>query len=140
MGKQCILVVDDEEMVRTYVRAVLERENYSVVDFSGAREALAGLSAIGSRIDAAISDITMPGMNGIDFARELLLRLPGTPVLMISGSSDFPVAAGRGWSFLAKPFGPAALVAQVRGLLSSEMSVTFPRELSRAAAASPQRL
>jgi two-component system cell cycle sensor histidine kinase/response regulator CckA len=63
-----------------------------------------------------VSDVAMPGMDGVALARAMRARLPGLPVLLVSGYAHAAVDAGLtedGIRFLAKPYGPAELVAAV---------------------------
>jgi two-component system cell cycle sensor histidine kinase/response regulator CckA len=111
--KSAIVIVDDDPAVRTYMKIALQLEGYYVLDFANPVEALTALRNTSVEIAAVISDIDMPGMDGVAFAHVVRKSLPCVPVLMISGSgadethlSSFP--------FLSKPFGPDALIHAVR--------------------------
>ena len=83
-GKR-ILYVDDEESLVYLLTRVLERLEYRVVGFTDAAAALAAFRAGADDYDAVVTDLSMPGMSGADFAREVLKVRPGLPVVMTSG-------------------------------------------------------
>jgi CheY-like chemotaxis protein len=104
-----ILVVDDEPTVRRFASRVLREAGY------GVKEAL----------DAVVSDIVMPRMNGVDLVRSLALEHPRLPVILMSGYdmdhlSRLGIVSPCG--VLSKPFPPARLLAEVRRCLSLEAS------------------
>lgn len=104
--KQVVYIVDDEEVIRELCVDVLE-DYYEVVPFSGPLEALEQLEG-DSKPDVIISDITMPKMSGIEFARRLqAMEYPGN-VIIISGNankSDAIEALGYGvYAVMEKPF------------------------------------
>lgn len=82
-----ILLVDDEEAVRLTARRRLWSAGYVVIEASNGGEALAVLETDGVVVDAIVSDISMPHMNGIDLANLLYLRRPGWPILLASGDA-----------------------------------------------------
>jgi len=120
-GHETILLVEDDEGVRSMTRAALERRGYTVIAASGGKEALAAESRHTGPISMLITDMVMPGMNGGDLARLLRARRTAMAVLYVSGypsdTLDDPAALQAGTAFLAKPFTPAALTAAVREVL-----------------------
>lgn len=116
-----LLVVDDDEPLRSTLVRVLRRAGYTVEETEDARWALARLTGPGPRIDAVVCDIVMPLMNGIVFGERLRRRGLEVPILYISGLAE--ESALRDWGvpvttpFLAKPFEPYALLSAVDGLL-----------------------
>lgn len=122
-----ILLVDDEESVRRVTRRALERSGYAVVDAASGREALA-LAEEHARFDAALLDLTMPGMNGRELASLLRERAPAMPVVLMSGFDREEVmtapGSGDGYVFLSKPFTSAKLADAIReaaGVRDQEM-------------------
>lgn len=115
-----ILLVEDDEAVRTVVRRILTREGYDVMDAPNGKEAL-GVARLG-RFDAIVTDVVMPEMNGHDMVRALREESHEVPVLFISGHTDDQVArtgiAEGGYAFLAKPFTTEALLTKVRSILA----------------------
>jgi CheY-like chemotaxis protein len=101
----CILVVEDNADVGTFATTALAELGHFTVLASGAEEALAKLSAGASSFDAIFSDVVMPGMNGVDFAREVARLYPGIPILLTSGYSSVLAEEGaHGFSLLHKPY------------------------------------
>ncbi len=86
MGKR-ILVIDDEETVRSFFFSILKREGYSVICTGDGQEALAILE--NEPVDLIVLDMNMPRMNGLDFLRKNgEEEISSAPVLMMSGSTD----------------------------------------------------
>jgi two-component system cell cycle sensor histidine kinase/response regulator CckA len=117
-----ILVVDDEEGIRTLVRKVLERQGFQVSEAESGAAALGLLEREGAAYDLLISDMMMPGMDGRTLAGRVSQLRPGIRILFISGyTDDAEVQSGRlpaGTAFLPKPFQHSALVDAVNRLLA----------------------
>jgi CheY-like chemotaxis protein len=117
-----ILVVDDEEGIRTLVRKVLERQGYQVSEAESGDAALLLLEREGAPYDLLISDMMMPGIDGRTLATRVSQMRPGIRILFISGyTEDAEVQSGRlpaGTAFLPKPFPHSALVDAVTRLLA----------------------
>ena len=115
-----ILVVDDEDLVRSVMARCLEEEGYAVVQARNGREALERLADDGS-IDLVLSDLVMPVMSGRELARELSSRRPELPVLWISGHPWEPALGDAprqpAEPVLQKPVAAAALREAVAGAL-----------------------
>ena len=117
-----ILVIEDDEQARGFIRAVLEGEGHSVRE---AREGGEGMRLYRKRpADLVVCDIFMEGMEGLETLHGLREEFPGVKVLMVSGGSAqfpsldlLPVAEQIGAATLPKPFSPEALLEAVRGLL-----------------------
>ena len=110
-----VLVVDDEDAVREVIRRVLEEAGYKVWEAREGSEALRLLTEC--VIDAVITDIRMPGMDGWQLAALLKLLTPPRPVLFISGYAAHLGAIALPGPVLAKPFKPAQLIDALRRLL-----------------------
>jgi PAS domain S-box-containing protein len=96
---QRILYLDDEEALVLLARRLLERLGYQVSGFSSAAEALAAFEAAPDQFDLVLSDLSMPGINGLDVARRVLEIRPEIPVLLASGyvrTEDVELARGIG--------------------------------------------
>ena len=115
-----ILLVEDEEMVRSVARRVLEQHGMRVVEAENASQALALFRARSTEFDVVVSDVVMPGMSGPAMVEELLLLEPNLKVLYISGYTNNALVhqsvTERGFVFLQKPFAPLELVRHVRQL------------------------
>ncbi|MBS0641559.1 MAG: PAS domain-containing protein, partial [Proteobacteria bacterium] len=109
-GGATILVVDDDDQVRLVTATTLRDRGYTVVEASSMRSALVQAGA-GERIDLVITDVTMPGGDGMQLARQLRNRWPRLPVLFISGHVYREGLEQE--VVLAKPFSPAVLADQV---------------------------
>ena len=115
-----ILVIDDERAVRESLRRALELEGYEIELAADGEEALARFG-LESPVDAAILDVLMPGIDGLEVCRRLRANGNRVPVLMLTARAevDSRVAgldAGAD-DYLAKPFALAELLARVRALL-----------------------
>ena len=100
-----ILVVDDDDVIRETLCELLSTE-YSCQTAYTAEEALAKLQT--QRFDVVLTDISMPGLSGMELLTRVVELYPGTPVIIISGLSDQDQAEsliGRGaFDYLLKPF------------------------------------
>lgn len=107
-----LLIVDDEPSVLAFTTKVAESLHYEVLRAKDGLEALLAYSDAPG-IDALITDIRMPGVDGFQLAASLRKPNPGLPVLFISGYSELWNASGLeshpGTHFLAKPFSPQQL-------------------------------
>jgi two-component system cell cycle sensor histidine kinase/response regulator CckA len=119
-----VLIVEDEEEVRSLTRDVLEMHGYVVLEALDSADALRLDETHPGRIDLLITDVVMPRMSGPELARRLRARRPGLRVLCMSGypeGTQREVAADAGtWNaWLQKPFSPDGLIAKVRECLTS---------------------
>ena len=106
---------DDEDLVRASTADMLTEMGYEVVEASSALEALEVIGGAG-HFDLFITDHLMPGMTGAQFAREVWLRSPNIPVLIISGYADIE-GITPDLTRLTKPFRQADLAACLAGLV-----------------------
>jgi CheY-like chemotaxis protein len=114
-----ILLVDDEELVRTGTAYLLEELGYSVIEAGSGAEALVVIRERSAEIDALVTDFLMPGMNGATLAQEARMLVPGLPVLVITGYSNIAEGPGADLPRLNKPFRQAELASKVAGLMAS---------------------
>jgi two-component system cell cycle sensor histidine kinase/response regulator CckA len=114
-----VLLVEDEDAVRTIVTEILERNGFTVTSAESAESALDILAI--ERFDVLLTDVMLPRMSGPALARSARRDAPGLPVLFMSGYAGdaVPDAAEFGDErvFIQKPFGSRALVARLRSLL-----------------------
>ena len=117
-----ILLVDDEEAVRTYVRLALEEAGCTVTEAVDGLDALERWDECGGLFDAVVSDMSMPRMNGLELARTLEERNPGLRILFLTGYASHETAASitaqPGCRIVMKPVSPDRLIEAVRGLLT----------------------
>ncbi len=123
-GTGTILIAEDDPLVRTLARKVLQQAGYAVLVAAGGAEALRLADEHPGPVDLLVTDVVMPGMNGRELMRQLVRRRPGVRVLYLSGYSDEAVerhgVLDPGTAFMQKPFTPAALAAKVRTVLQGE--------------------
>lgn len=86
--KPIILLVEDESIVRQVTRQVLELAGYQVLECGGAREALRLATEHRGRIALLLSDVVMPGMNGLDLAHRIQKIQPKLTTVFMSGYTD----------------------------------------------------
>ena len=117
-----ILLVDDEESVRAYLKLALEEAGCTVTEAADGVEALARWDECGGLFDAVVSDVSMPRMNGLELARALEERNPGLRMLFLTGYASRETAAWLtaqpGRQIVMKPVPPERLLQAVRDLLA----------------------
>ena len=112
-----ILVVDDDCAIRRLMRVVLEHAGYSVLVAADGEEGLQVFRQYHDRIALLLTDVTMPRMNGFDFADHVLTSDSRIPVVFTSG--DMP-NADRGFGCIAKPFKLDELIGRVCKVLEEQ--------------------
>ena len=120
-GRETVLVVEDEPLVRRLARRALEEHGYTVLEAADGREAIAELASGEHPIGLVLSDLVMPRMSGRELGQEIARRYPGLPVLFMSGYTGEDVRS-RGLlegtaPFVQKPFTADALARRVRTML-----------------------
>jgi PAS domain S-box-containing protein len=116
-----ILVVEDEDAVRTLANRILSRAGYEVIAVSRAREAVDLLENGGAGYALLLTDVVMPEMRGVELVQVAKAVAPELPILMMSGYST-PMAEDErkkidSIPLLEKPFSGSALLTEVRDLL-----------------------
>jgi len=128
-GSETVLLVEDDAQLRRLAARMLSRQGYRVVSAPDGQAALDELDKQqGGSIDLLVTDVVMPRLGGVPLAREVQSRLPGIPVLFMSGYTADAFADGmpEGADLLRKPFMPAALAFRVRQLLDGPRCTTRP--------------
>jgi len=115
-----ILLVDDEPLIRNVAATVLEMEGYFILAAASGEEALLLSQAYPGTIQLLLTDIVMPGINGLELSRRLLADRPAIRVLLMSGQVEMPVEA----KLLRKPFSIGVLKERVRQILSLTSSAS----------------
>lgn len=116
-----IMVVDDSNTIRQVVSMTLKSEGYDVLEASDGNDALQKIK--GKKIHLMISDVNMPGMDGITLVKELkkLPEFKFTPVIMLTTESqdskkaEGQAAGAKAW--VVKPFQPAQMLTAVSKLI-----------------------
>jgi two-component system, cell cycle sensor histidine kinase and response regulator CckA len=125
-GTETILLVEDEDPVRSVTRQLLERNGYTVLEAADGPSALALIDGNGAQslIDLLLTDVVMPGMSGRELADQLKARRPDLRVLFMSGYTDDTVVRHgmleAGIAYLEKPFRPDLLLRKVRDVLAEQ--------------------
>lgn len=114
-ARKCILVVEDELLIRLLVSDELRNAGFDVIEAFNADEALTVLNSL-VRIDLIISDVRMPGsIDGLGLLAVVRETFPTLPVIITSGHLESGLAIADGAArFLAKPYGMNAVVSAVR--------------------------
>lgn len=116
-GTETVLLLEDDDGVRKYAKAILEGRGYSVIAADNADQALAAASAFSGKLHLMITDVVMPGKSGPAVAQQLASLGIQTKVLYMSGYTDDAIVRHgiltTSMAFLAKPFSPEALLRRV---------------------------
>ena len=120
-GKGGILVVEDDEQMRRIARRILASAGYTVLEAADAAEALRLLAGGGQPVGLMLTDMAMPGMDGVELSLAVLAKYPGVKIICMSGylekEDEFRDKLGDRAEFIEKPFNPLALVRKVNSLL-----------------------
>jgi len=120
-GSEAILLVEDEQAVRSVAARILLNQGYFVLAASNAEEAMSMAERVSGDIDLILTDVVMPDLPGPDLVERLLDRWPGIKVLFMSGyaEGDKLNLSDSGRAFLQKPFSAESLVVAVRQVLDA---------------------
>ena len=126
-----VIVVDDEASIRNAVEQWLSLSGFDVQLFSGAQDCLDQLPAHFPGV--IVSDVRMPGMDGMALLSRLQQLDPDLPVILLTGHGDVPMAMEAmrvgAYDFLEKPFSPDALLSSLRRALEKRQLVLENRRL-----------
>jgi CheY-like chemotaxis protein len=123
-GMARILLVDDDEAVRSVLLMELEEAGYSVLSAPSGAKAIEILDD-GAEIDALVTDLSLPGMDGLAIIRAVQERRPGLPAILLTGyAGDGAALAVSGlvegaFSLLRKPISAVQLIDRLEALLSN---------------------
>ncbi|HYC78673.1 MAG TPA: response regulator, partial [Planctomycetota bacterium] len=121
-----VLVVDDQEAVRSVTQAMLRRCGFDVMTASDGVEAIALYRKAHAQIAAVLVDMTMPGLDGVEVVKRLRLIRPDVRAVLMSGYTEDDIARRIGErafaDFLHKPFTSAALRDKLRSVLGRPVS------------------
>ena len=128
-----VAIVDDEKDMRLSISQWLSLSGYDTESFASAAEAL---SVVGPDYPGiVITDIRMPGMDGLGLLKKLMSRDSALPVMMITGHGDVPMAVEAmrlgAFDFLEKPFDPDNMTAIVRKATAARRLTLDNRALRR---------
>ncbi len=117
-GHESILLVEDEDAVRSVVRQILERAGYTIAEASTGEQAL-GLLEAGVMPDLLLTDLTMPGMDGRTLAARARSIRPALRVLVATGYATSQMEGEQWW--IHKPFNPAELLTKIRQVFETSL-------------------
>ena len=124
-GSECILVVEDEDTVRSLMRETLALLGYTVIEATDGVEALQAFEKNRDRIKMVVTDMVMPKLGGLELIHKLQKQREELKVLLLSGYTDRIADIERSKvPFLDKPFTPDLLAARIRQVLSNAESAT----------------
>jgi two-component system, cell cycle sensor histidine kinase and response regulator CckA len=120
-GSETILLVEDEQAVRTVATRVLRNQGYFVLPACNGEEALSIADQVNGAIDLVLTDVIMPDMAGPAMVRQILEKWSGIRIVYMSGYAQNDKIrsemADRDTSFLQKPFSADSLLLTVREVL-----------------------
>jgi DNA-binding NtrC family response regulator len=122
-GNETLLLVEDEEMVREFAGEELMEGGYDVLTACDAEEAEARFLRHGKRVDLLVTDVVLPGRDGLSLYESLSRKQPGLRVLYVSGFTEQEMTqhgiGTGGAGFLEKPFDGDDLLREVRRVLDA---------------------
>ncbi len=124
-----VVVVDDDPAMCEYLSETLALGGYGCETFASGAAALGWLASADKPVDLLLSDVNMPGMNGLDLLRTVKAVTPELPFILVSGACDLSLAQGAlragATDYLLKPVRPADLI----GLVSKHVDGYFVERL-----------
>ncbi|MFH1020643.1 MAG: ATP-binding protein, partial [Pseudomonadota bacterium] len=128
LGKETVLIVDDDASIRRLLKDTLEPLGYDLIEAGSGEDALAVLERTERQIHLVLTDLIMPGMNGQELIDALRAARPGIKTILMSGYTDDIIvhhgALKPGVNFINKPLLPIALANKIREVLEAEASHT----------------
>jgi two-component system cell cycle sensor histidine kinase/response regulator CckA len=123
-GQGTILLVEDEDGLRSLNARGLRSRGYSVIEASNGIEAMEALDEKEGAVDLVVSDVVMPEMDGPTLLREMRKRNPNLKIIFVSGYAeeafDKSLPQGEQFAFLPKPFALSALVEKVKETMTAQ--------------------
>jgi CheY-like chemotaxis protein len=122
-GRETVLIVEDDEQVRTLMRTILRRKGYDVLEAANGEDALLVSERHAGEIHLLVSDVLMPMMSGTELVARIGPTRPQMKVLYVSGyTEDTIIHRGTqddgAFAFFQKPITPAAFLQKVREVLA----------------------
>lgn len=121
-----VLVIDDEAVIREGMRRILEGNAVQVESVASGRAAIEKIQV--KDFDVVITDLKMPGMDGLEVLSAIKILQPGVPVIIITGYAtvDTAVEAMKSGAFdyIAKPFAPEQIIEKVKKAIATKSAIT----------------
>ena len=125
-GSETVLIVEDDDFFRKFVRAILKQNGYRVLDAENGKDALKISKKHEGLIELMITDVVMPEMGGEEAAEQLQSWYPRMKVIYMSGYTDTTFMnqgfLSPGFNFLQKPFSSEDLMSKVREVLDKNQT------------------
>ena len=120
MDRIC-LIVDDEPCIRGYLKIILGRAHFQVLEAGSAPEALKMVRALNGALDIIVTDVVMPGdMNGVDLANAVRNAFPQIPIIVISGYlPQTPRRCCANFEWITKPFKAETILEAINRVSAS---------------------
>ena len=126
-----VAIIDDERDMRLSISQWLSLSGYEPESFASAEDALTQIGS--SYPGVVVSDIKMPGMDGMQFLKKLMVQDSALPVILITGHGDVPMAVEAmrlgAFNFLEKPFEPEELTHLIKSAVHKRSLTMESREL-----------
>jgi PAS domain S-box-containing protein len=136
VGSETILLVEDDDGVRAFVKDVLEQHGYRVLVAALPSEAIASATGCTDEIEVLLTDVVMPEMSGRELCEALTPVRPTMRTLYMSGYTDEALGhhgvLGEQFALIDKPFTGAALARKLREIVEGDKTDTVDRELGHA--------
>jgi CheY-like chemotaxis protein len=132
-GRETILIVEDDHAVMRATVATLKNGGYTVLTAANGDEACRLVQRHSGDIDLVLSDVVMPQLGGPELAEFLATARPDTPIIFMTGYSDYPIVTENGDNRIAKrraimkPFRPNELLSIVREVLDGTAQLSAAR-------------
>jgi two-component system, cell cycle sensor histidine kinase and response regulator CckA len=132
-GRETILIVEDDHAVMRATAATLKKGGYTILTAANGDEACRLVQRHSGDIDLVLSDVVMPQLGGPELAEFLATARPDTPVIFMTGYSDYPIVTENGDNRIAKrraimkPFRPNELLSIVREVLDGRAQPSAAR-------------
>jgi two-component system cell cycle sensor histidine kinase/response regulator CckA len=118
-----VLLVEDDDQVRSFIRMLLSTNGYEVLEASTGAEGLEIAERNSAEIDLLLSDMLLPELSGYDLAQRVLELRPQMKILFMTGYVEGEIVqrciSELRASFLDKPFQPATLLSRVQEAIAS---------------------
>jgi two-component system cell cycle sensor histidine kinase/response regulator CckA len=123
-GRERVVVVDDEPLLRSITARILRANGYTVIEAESPEDALE--LAMDRTVKLLVTDVMMPRINGIELATTLRNRRPELKVVFMSAFADAAVGSARGTGFFLKPFRAETLLRKARNVLEGRSATPGP--------------
>ncbi|HMD14696.1 MAG TPA: response regulator, partial [Bacteroidota bacterium] len=123
-GTETIVVVEDDEAVRSLAKTALETFGYTVIAVTNGKDAVDYLLQNEGKVHLVLTDVIMPGMNGVEISEAINKLAPDVPLVFMSGYSADIIhkrsLLKENSEIIAKPFTPTVLLKKVREVLDKK--------------------